>query len=102
MWQTGRGLRRLADISPMRTGRLRSCGKRELTQSSCRRRGGKNAEVFRFIGKATAYVSLAGLTLGICVLDGVPESRLSLFLLVLVGLAGGIAAGAYIYKLGDR
>lgn len=59
-------------------------------------------KIFRLIGKATTYVSLAGLTLGVCVLDGVPENRLSLFLLVLIGLAGGIAAGAFIYKLGDR
>lgn len=56
---------------------------------------------YRIAGKLLGYLSLAGVLFGICVIDAVPEMYLSLFITILIGLMGGCAAGAYIYKLGD-
>lgn len=57
---------------------------------------------YRIAGKSIGYMSLAGVLFGVCVVDGVPDENLSLFLLILIGLCGGCAAGAYIWHLGER
>ena len=53
-------------------------------------------------GKLIGYLCLVGVLFGLCVLDAVPQESLSLFLLILLGMGGGCAAGAYIWYLGDR
>lgn len=57
---------------------------------------------YRIAGKIICYLSLAGVLFGICVLDGVPNENLNLFLLILIALMGGCAAGVYIWSLGER
>lgn len=57
---------------------------------------------YRITGKLIAYLCLAGVLFGVCVLDAVPEENLSLFMLIMIWLCGGCAAGAYIWHLGAR
>lgn len=57
---------------------------------------------YRIAGKLIGYLCLVGVLFGVCVVDGVPDENLSLFLLILLGLGGGCAAGAYIWHLGAR
>lgn len=57
---------------------------------------------YRIAGKLIGYLCLFGVLFGVCVLDAVPDENLSLFLLILIGLGGGCAAGAYIWHLGAR
>lgn len=57
---------------------------------------------YRIAGKLIGYLCLAGVLFGVSVIDGVPEENLNLFIMILIGLMGGGAAGAYIWHLGDR
>ena len=57
---------------------------------------------YRVAGKLIGYPCLVGVLFGVCVLDAVPDENLSLFLLILIGLGGGCAAGVYIWHLGER
>lgn len=56
----------------------------------------------RIAGKAISYLCLVGVLFGVCVVDGVPDENLSLFIMILLGLMGGCAAGVYIWHLGAR
>ena len=57
---------------------------------------------YRIAGKLIGYLCLVGVLFGVCVVDGVPDENLNLFLLILIALMGGCAAGAFIYKLGEK
>ena len=50
---------------------------------------------YRIAGKLIGYLCLFGVLFGVCVLDGVPDENLSLFLLIMIGLCGGCIIPAW-------
>ncbi len=57
---------------------------------------------YRIAGKLIGYMCLTALLFIICCIDGVPEERLDLVIMVMIAMAGGCAAGVYIWSLGER
>ena len=50
----------------------------------------------RVLGLTLLYVCLAALFLGLCVVDAVPDERLTVFLMCLIGELWGAIAGGFI------